>query len=220
MQARQSFKQRKQEVEKYLQYLQEMQKAIIRDRRLRRTEFFFRVAKANVFLMLYNLVEATTRDCLDDVTDAVKNEAITFAQATNKLKKEWITDFHKDRKFVDRAPDKQRELLLELVQELMSTGMLSDFDAKRLMSGNIDHKQIHELSDRFGVPLDHRGDGSVLGTVRHQRNCLAHGLEEFSILGGRYTISELEEVSDKSFRFLFRYVAAVERYINSTGYKV
>lgn len=220
MRARITFRLRKQEVEKYLQYLQEMQNEISRDRRLRRTEFFFRVAKANVFLMLYNIVEATTRDCLDDVTDAVKSNAITFSLATEQLKKEWITDFHKERKFIDRAPDKQRELLLELVRELMTSGMLSNFDAKRLMTGNIDHKQIYELSTRFGVPLHNRGDGSALGTVRHQRNTLAHGLEDFSVLGGRYTISELEDFSEKSFRFLLRFISAVERYISTAGYRV
>lgn len=57
-----------------------------------------------------------------------------------------------------------------------------------------------------------------LDKVRKKRNSLAHGDESFSNCARDLTVSDLENIKDTIFRFLFGIIEGMENYYNKKQY--
>ncbi len=218
MQSRILFQQRKAEIQSYLNYLRELESKV-KDRRRTRLAYNFRIAKASTFVMLYNLVESTTKACFEDLDQAMKTAGVRPADVTQSIRTEWIRDFYKSNKFEERAEQVQRDLILNLVNDVIATTPLAEFDPRRLVSANVDESEIVTLTKRIGLTIRVGRDGIVLKTIRKRRNDLAHGNETFANLGSNYTPTDLTDYCNKCFRFLNRMILAFEDYITNSRYK-
>ncbi len=87
--------------------------------------------------------------------------------------------------------------------------------------GNIKYKQLESIWKIFGITSPISLTDSFqwkLGSLVDRRNAIAHGRELPSTIGGRYTISSLEELYNEISIFCSYTINVFEEYINNEGY--
>ncbi len=166
-----------------------------------------KILKANGFLLLYNLVEATIRNSIDAIFSSIHNSNVTFGNLTDNLRKLWIKQ---EFKHID-----SNEILL-LTNKILNNELLT-FKAECInISGNIDAQKIRDISKQLGC--NELKDGRDLVTIKEKRNKLAHGESTFSEIGKDYTMAELIGFKDKTKEYLSNVLNEIEIYINGKAY--
>lgn len=168
-----------------------------------------KILKANGFLLLYNLVEATVRNSIGAIFISMHSSHVTFASLTDKLRKLWI---RQEFKHIDSD-----EILL-LTNKILNNELLT-FKAECIsISGNIDAQKIREILKQFGCA--ELKDGRDLATIKEKRNKLAHGELTFSEIGKDYSMAELIVFKDNTKEYLSNVLNEIEAFINNKGYSL
>ena len=167
------------------------------------------ILKANGFLLLYNLVEATIRNSLKAIFVSVHSQNLTFRDLTDNLRKLWIKQEIKNIKHED----------IFLLSKQILENELMQFKAECInISGNIDAQKIRDIAKQFGYQGTR--DGRDLITIKEKRNKLAHGEYTFSEIGKDYTVRELIDFKNNTKSYLDDILLNIEQYINNKGYKI
>lgn len=85
-------------------------------------------------------------------------------------------------------------------------------------SGNIKYQQIESIWKIFGISAPAVNEDKMKGrlsTLADNRNAIAHGRELASVIGGRYTISEIENIYNDISTYCSYITSAFEEYINN-----
>src|SRR5579885_1204307 len=159
MQARNVFEERKVEVEAYLDYLDHFQNSLLKDAA---AEVFFKIAKANVFVMLYNLVEATAKACFDDVSADIRAKSTRHSHLNATVRREWVRHYFKSLALVERHEEEQRAYITGLIEEVLRNDLIGEFQSDQVISGNVDDKELYKLAKRFGLVFPGGADGTAL----------------------------------------------------------
>ncbi|MCE1167987.1 MAG: hypothetical protein LWX70_07815 [Sphingobacteriia bacterium] len=166
-----------------------------------------KVLKANGFLLLYNLIEATIRNSISAIFGAMHAQDMTFKKLTDNLRKIWINQEVKNLK---------KEELLSLFSIILEDKLIK-FKAECVnISGNIDAQRIRDIAKQFGYSESR--DGRDLVTIKEKRNKLAHGEFTFSEIGKDYSVSELIKFKDNTKDYLQDVLINIENYINNKAY--
>lgn len=180
------------------------------------------ILKANVFLLLYNLIEATTEKSLEHLFATLQDEQIGYRQASPSLRELWRRERVRDLQGarVDTMSDRVRGLIEDVVNnEAISLEMNR---VRRLYQGNVDADQIRQIAREIGFDLRIRKNaygGQQLQLIRQKRNDLAHGNFSFGETGRDFSIRELEETKKQVVRFLRDLLKAVNRYLEREHYR-
>ncbi len=167
------------------------------------------ILKANGFLLLYNLVEATIRNSINAIFESVHLNNLSFKNLTCNLRKLWIKQEIKNIKYED---------IFNLSNKILNDELLL-FKAECInVSGNIDAQKIRNIARQFGY--QESIDGRDLITIKDKRNKLSHGEFTFSEIGKDYTVNELINFKNNTKDYLDNVLINIEQYINSKGYKV
>ena len=167
------------------------------------------ILKANGFLLLYNLIEATIRNSINAIFESVHSKNITFKHLTDNLRKLWIRQEVKNIKYED---------IFNLSKKILENELIL-FKAECVnISGTIDAQKIRDIAKQFGY--QEAKDGRDLITIKEKRNKLAHGEYTFSEIGKDYTVRDLIKFKDNTKSYLDSVLSNIEQYINSEGYKV
>ena len=153
------------------------------------------ILKANGFLLLYNLIEATIRNSIDAVLNSIHASSVTFGSLSDNLKKIWIKQESKG-----IISEKNHEKIMHIAKTILDNEILS-FERDCInISGNIDAQKIREVLKQFGG--NEIRNGRDLKTIKDKRNNLAHGEFTFSEIGRDYTVGDLINYKDetKSYR--------------------
>lgn len=172
-----------------------------------------KIMKANGFLLLYNLIEATIRNSISAILNSISTDKLTFKLLSDNLKKLWINQEINKTKDISKFKDK----VFELSEKILNDKLLEFSSECVNISGNIDAKKIREIAKKFGYlePKDGRG----LQTIKDKRNQLAHGEFTFSDIGKNFTSSDLIDYKSEVVTFIENVLNNVETYINAKGYK-
>ena len=166
------------------------------------------ILKANGFLLLYNLIEATIRNSINAIFDSVHSNSLTFKDLKDNLQRLWIKQEIKNIKHEDIFPLSQKILKNELLL----------FKAECInISGNIDAQKIRDIAKQFGYQESR--NGRDLKTIKDKRNKLAHGEFTFSEIGRDYTVRELIDFKNNAKVYLDGVLKNIEDYINKEGFK-
>ena len=161
-----------------------------------------KILKANGFLLLYNLIEATIRNSISAIFCVMHSENITFKKLTDNLRKLWINQELKNLK---------KDELLMLLSSILEDELIT-FKAECVnISGNIDAQKIRDIAKQFGYK--EIKDGRDLITIKEKRNKLAHGEFTFSEIGKEYSVSELIKFKDNTKDYLQNVLISIEDYI-------
>ena len=170
--------------------------------------------RAGTFLILYNLVEATTRGAIESIHETITTKAVPFTTLSEYLRRMTILLFKRE------ANPAINHSMVDVPTEFVAIALALGQDFK--LSGSVDAKAIRELSAKYGFSNTARKGsrgGSDLLIVKRNRNDLAHGIKSFEEIGRDYTASDLILISRRTMHFMTDIMHNVRNYIDNEDYK-
>ena len=169
------------------------------------------ILKANGFLLLYNLIEATIKNSIDAVLNSIHTSTVTYRDLSDNLKKIWIKQESKS-----INGEKNFEKVMAIAKAILDNEILS-FERDCInISGNIDAQKIREILKQFGG--NEISDGRDLKTIKDKRNNLAHGEFTFSEIGRDYTVRDLIDYKNETKDYLLNVLDEMQDYIGNQKY--
>ena len=219
------FDERVEEIDLYFSFLRNLdeKKAKLqitgkRTRSLTPKEDLLKILKANVYLLLYNLIESSMRSGLLAIYDSIKADGVPYVQLVQELQRVWVNNV------LSAAPDRAAENTATKVHELITQVVEEEivtFDPQKLrISGNVDARRVRALCEEHGFSHTTRGvkGGNRLVHVKTERNNLAHGHTSFIESGRNITLGDLDAIRKQVVSFMRQILRNVERYISAKKY--
>lgn len=186
-------------------------------------EKILRILKANFFLLLYNLVEASIREAFTSVYKAIETDGCSVRQLSLPLRKIWIDFEYSLLKPSTAHPDSYRELGRKLVQDV-ADDVRATLDVAALnFGGNLDARAIRKACDDHGVShktMKQAKGGEKLVVVKQKRNALAHGDLSFVECGRDYTVAQLGEIKHDATLYLRAILRNIDKFTARKTYRV
>jgi hypothetical protein len=171
-----------------------------------------KIIKANGFILLYNLIEATVRNSITAVINSISAEKVTYKKVTDEMRKLWLKQEFKSANDLGFVRSKVHEVMSNVLNDTLFE-LTSDCVT---ISGNIDAQEIKNISKQLGC-IEPK-NGSKLVQIKNKRNQLAHGEKTFSEIGKDFTVKELFAFKDETTIFIESVITNVEQFINGKGY--
>ena len=169
------------------------------------------ILKANGFLLLYNLIEATIRNSIDAVLNSIHSSTVTFQSLSDNLKRIWIRQESKG-----LTDERSQEKIMQIAKSILDNQILS-FERDCInISGNIDAQKIREIIKQFGG--NEISNGRDLKIIKDKRNNLAHGEFTFSDIGKDYTVGDLITYKNEAKNYLSNVLDEIQDYIDNQKY--
>lgn len=165
------------------------------------------ILKANGFLLLYNLIEATIRKSIDAVLNSIHNESVSFGTLSDKLRKIWLRQ---------ESKNMNSEKLIHIAESILNRSIISFEKESINISGNIDAQEIRNILKQLGGT--EISDGRNLKIIKDKRNNLAHGEFTFSEIGRNYTIRDLIKYKEETTNYLLSVLKEIESFITNKMY--
>jgi hypothetical protein len=218
---------RKKEVDEYcnfLEFLEKGDKVRIFHKNKRKDEKNLKITdlqktlKANLMLLLYNLVESTVRNLLIQIYDELKTKKIDFDILIPTFRKKII-------KQLEECNIEELEKGFVMISNDIVTipfHLNQDKILQKMISGNVDAKKIRELGKTFGFSTPTHSQnihGEDLLKIKNYRNELAHGSQSFNDIGKNLTVPEIIEIKKRTFSYLEQLIKNIETYLQGQKYK-
>jgi hypothetical protein len=200
-----TFNQRTTEIEAYFIFLSSY-------KHLNAGDDLFKILKSNLLIMLYNLIESSISNAIEEIHNNIYSNAVSFNSLKEKIKSLVISNTKRvnSDKFVSQIND----IATDIVKHT--------FKKDELFNGNVDSRKIKKLSEQYGfnsnTNYDKTKHGSHLVTIKDKRNDLAHGIFSFTEVGKEYTIQDLEEMKDKTVNYISEILNNIENYLLDQDY--
>lgn len=173
--------------------------------------------KASGYIMLYNLIEATT----DKVFKAlhVGIEQADFDELVPELQYYLLSSFKKMKRNISR------EIVPDPITKSLHKSILTDL---KLFSGNIDVRKIQSAASEHGMnilqPHDATEDSRIhasrlLLSVKTIRNQIGHGEKSFNEVGRATAIEDLIETKEQVISYLTLLLESAEAYLQQQHYR-
>ena len=171
-----------------------------------------RILLANTYLILYNLVESTIRDVIEEIYYHFDCHGVTFDSLKDDIKKTILTDF--------KAINNNR--IIQRIDNLTTDIISTSFQSEKISKGNIDARKIREIAKKYcfssSTSFESCTNGDKLLEIKNKRNNLAHGIISFSECGREVTIGDLEIAFSESSSYLEKIVENVKAYLIAKDY--
>lgn len=172
-----------------------------------------KILKANGFILLYNLLEATIRNSIRAISDKINDEGITYQDFSENLKRLWVNHNFRE---VDKHTDRH-EFVSPILEKLVNNQFLKFEEDSVSISGNIDAQKVRDIAKRIGYKEPKNGHQLV--TIKEKRNQLAHGNKTFAEIGRDFTVKDLLEIKKSLTAFIDEVLDNVQEYIDTQAYK-
>lgn len=170
------------------------------------------ILKANGFLLLYNLIEATVRNSIDAILNSIHSSAITYQSLSDKLKKIWLKQEVRGL----GNDEKSQERIMSIAKTVLDNEILLFEKDCINISGNIDAQKIREILKQFGG--NEISNGRDLKTIKEKRNKLAHGEFTFIEIGKDYSVRDLIDYKNETKDYLSNVLDEIQDYIDNHKY--
>lgn len=185
-------------------------------------ENILRILKANFFLLLYNIVEATIRDGVATLYSAIETEGCSITELSPALRAVWI-----ESEFSRLTPstanlDSYRRIGRELVKAVVDDIHPNLNVAALTFGGNLDAAGIRKVCDAHSIShktAPRTKGGEKLLIVRQKRNALAHGIVSFVECGRDYSVAQLSEIQRESVQYLKAILRNIEKFTAKKRYR-
>lgn len=168
--------------------------------------------RAGTFLVLYNLIEASTRATVEAIHDRIVTEQVPFDRLAEALKREVV------RRFINRADPAIHHAMSDLPAQFVSVAL----DLSVHLAGNVDARVIRDFGAIYGFSCEtnraRTHNGADLLTIKDNRNDLAHGRKTFEEVGRDYPAGELLPLARRSLGFMEGVLGNVSGYMDDKGY--
>lgn len=167
----------------------------------------FKTLKANGFLLLYNLVESTSKNAIEAIYDEFKSRGVTFDDCREEVRKIILENLKRHR--VDAILPSLSSISIDVV--------FATFRKDDLFSGNVDANHLKKVAKIYGFTHPRKKSDELL-TVKSNRNDLAHGNKSFADVGRDYDVERLEKIRAEVVTFLEELLVNIAAYITSRAY--
>lgn len=170
------------------------------------------ILKANSYLILYNMIEATIENSLKAVHSVICTQS--FNNLTEILKSSILTEFRKMEINLDKF---RYDCVLDMILHKTTLETYKPF------SGNLDGRKIRSILDKYGIVYNTThsdNSGDKLYIIKNRRNTLAHGGSSFIDVGRLSSIDELCELKKQTICFLENFLNCIRLYITNSHYCV
>ncbi|MEP6683088.1 MAG: MAE_28990/MAE_18760 family HEPN-like nuclease [Parafilimonas sp.] len=171
-----------------------------------------KILKSNLILMLYNLIESTMANAVEEIHNDIHSNSVSFNALKLEIREEIISLLKKRNplKFVNSIND----LAIDIVKR--------SFRREETFSGNIDSSKIIDLSEVYGFSTRtvyaQTKNGQCLVEIKGKRNDLMHGTFSFTEIGKDYSIQDLEKMKREATCYLSEILDNIEYYLLNKGY--
>ena len=200
-----TFEQRKGEIEIYFEFLSNYKHKKVDDD-------LFKILKSNLLLMLYNLIESSIANAIEEIHNNIHINKTSFNNLKEKIKSLVIDNTKRinSDKFITQIND----IAIDIAKHT--------FNKKELFSGNVDGAKIRKISEKYGFSsktnYKKTAHGEHLKTIKDKRNNLAHGVFSFAEVGKEYTIQDLEYIKKTTIFYISEILDNVEQYLSNKEY--
>lgn len=204
------FQNKKLEIEAYLNFVVGLEKGLVKIEPTPQDIMeLTKTLKASVYLLLYNLVESTMRNVLDEFFAELSQKNVEINDCSEKLQLQVLKLWKKS------SPEK-----LAPVTDVASQMIENAFKrAGESFSGNLDSREIRRVSDLYGIDNSLTGGRTdFLLAVKNNRNDLAHGIKSFSEVGRDTTHSDIEEAYRQVDFVLTTTIASFKNHLDTALY--
>jgi len=178
-----------------------------------------KILKANFFLILYNLIEATIRESIQEIYDSMGRDKLSYKLTRPEIQKIMIS--HKCKQIRESNSTNFVIAIEKLLADAIDDAIVKLDTDSIPISGSLDARKIREIAKKFGfseTTKKAKRGGADLLLVKTQRNSLAHGESTFSDCGRRYNINDLERIKDDVIFFLEDILKNINTYIDAKEY--
>ncbi|HEX8550632.1 MAG TPA: MAE_28990/MAE_18760 family HEPN-like nuclease [Abditibacteriaceae bacterium] len=172
-------------------------------------DLFEKTLKANFFLLLYNMVEATAKSTIDAIYDEFRSKGVSYDDCRTEVQQIALKNLKRDKVSVETIGPKLNVIAQHILTE--------PFDKDECFSGNIDGRKLRSVAREYGFAEPGLRCGNLL-LIKNHRNALAHGNKTFNEIGKDYEATELKDVKDEVIKFLEKFIDNVETYLASELY--
>ncbi|MGP0903891.1 MAE_28990/MAE_18760 family HEPN-like nuclease [Serratia sp. CY76391] len=179
------------------------------------------ILKANAFIILYNLIEATISNAIEDIHTVFTSDANLCVDTINEnLTKLAFKNIKSIQSEIDFSQGDIAKTILKTW--LDAHKKLIDANKNPLFSGNVDAKKIREVAERYGFSSDTDSEATRNGynllPIKKARNDLAHGSDSFRNKGRETSIDTLKEMKDEVHQYLNRILENIQEYLDTKAY--
>ncbi|MGR3317714.1 MAG: MAE_28990/MAE_18760 family HEPN-like nuclease [Candidatus Anammoxibacter sp.] len=173
---------------------------------------------ANAFLILYNLIESTIRNSIKEMYTKINDDEVRYEGLSENLKKIWIKEITENLKEDNYRPETLHDYIFCLVKDILDGETIILSEENVSFSGNLDAEKIRCLAEQIGFDISPNGNGRNLVKIKDKRNRLAHGEQTFYEVGKDFTVKELCDFKDETFKYLSDVINKIEIFISNKKY--
>lgn len=183
-----------------------------------------KILKANLFILLYNLVESSFTKTLNKLIQEINNSHCKYGMLIPEIRKIWLQDetkfFSKKVPKTDGKTGNKLDYYFSIIDNLLEH-VLSIPENKDI-SGNLDAKSIRELTAKYGALSEtiNKIKAEQLNKVKNKRNLLSHGNISFLECGRDETPESLKIIKDQVISFMRAVLCELEIKIEQQYYKI
>jgi hypothetical protein len=186
-----------------------------------------KILSAGVFLHLYNLIEATVCNVIEEIENVTARECVDASKLSSQMKELWIRAAAKTHE--DISPKKRLDQAIILCDQLIGKSTLKIAISKG-GGGNWDDLEIENLAGKIGIKLNipqdvyenvkrHlRNEKGALRVVRDFRNGLAHGSLSFAECGEGHSAKDLNSLYLIVKHYLEAIISTFDVYLKNQGF--
>jgi ribosomal protein S8 len=171
-----------------------------------------KILKSNLILMLYNLVESSISNSIEEIHNNIYANSTSFDILKSGLKETIIKNLNR----------KNPKNFIQNLNSIATDIVKKCFDKQKVFNGNVDSRKIRDLSSSYGfnsnTNYSSTKNGEALVVIKGKRNDLAHGIFSFVEVGKEYTIQDLEIMKDQTINYLTEIISNIEIYLNNQEY--
>jgi len=183
---------------------------------------FLKILKANALIMIYNLVESTVRNGIEEIYDKLSANGATYTTVRKEIQDIWFSyKFGQVYHQPEASYISYKGKALEIVNSIM-IGETVELNGDALsLGGNLNAEKIFMVCNNHGIefkPDSSCKGGKRLEDVRAKRNGLAHGNFSFAECGRDYSYNDLIEIKKQTYVFLSGLLEGMNNYYDTEGY--
>ncbi|MGL1956907.1 MAG: MAE_28990/MAE_18760 family HEPN-like nuclease [Colwellia sp.] len=182
-----------------------------------------KILKANLFLLLYNLIESSFTKALNRLIKDINDSKNTYGMLIPEIRKIWLQDetkfFNKKTPNVNGKTENKLDYYFPIIDNLLDH--ILQIPENEKISGNLDAQNIRAFTAKYGI-LSHSintAKSKRLYNVKEKRNELSHGNISFLECGRAETPSSLKEIKDEVISFMRAVLCEFETKIEQQYYK-
>lgn len=178
-------------------------------------------AKGLFFVHLYGAYEHTIALAVQQVLEIINGMGHRVTEFKPTMLS--IVLHNKCNSMTDVGPNKMREKRWDLFQQLSSSVVVDSINTTALPtgSGNLKHQQLQTIWTSLCVTSPTVPRPSFIGTLGElveNRNALAHGRESATVVGRRYTATDLQAKYDDISELCTYAIQSLEAYLDNKDF--